>query len=129
MMPMIGVATWRKLRADFKTHKLQFFLIWSVLTLSAMLLTVSLLVMSSSDQPWDRTFEATNGPHVWVVSHQYDLDFTPITSDPAVSQSSGVILSLSDNPLVFGDQKIPIFLYAMDQFPQLLLQGQIYVQP
>jgi putative ABC transport system permease protein len=121
-------ASWRKLSADFKTHKLQFFLIWSVLTLSAMLLTVSLLVMGSSDQPWDRTFEATNGPHVWVVSHQYDLDFTPITSDPAVSQSSGVILSLSDNPLVLGDQKIPIFLYAMDQLPQvahpLLAEGR-----
>jgi putative ABC transport system permease protein len=121
-------ATWRKLRADFKTHKLQFFLIWSVLTLSAMLLTVSLLVMGSSDQPWDRTFEATNGPHVWVVSHQYDLDFTPITSDPAVSQNSGVTLSLSDNPLVLGDQKIPIFLYAMDQLPQvahpLLAEGR-----
>ena len=107
-------AIWRKLRADILTHKLQFSLIWGVLALSAMLLTVSLLVMGSTDEPWDRTFDATNGPHVWVVSHQHDLDFSPITSDPAVSESTEVILSLADNPLVMGAEKLPVFIYALD---------------
>jgi putative ABC transport system permease protein len=88
-----------------------------VLALSAMLLTVSLLVMISADEPWERTFDATNGPHVWVVSQKYDLDFSPLVQDPAVSESSGVILALTDNPLVLGDEKIPLFLYAMDQLP------------
>jgi putative ABC transport system permease protein len=112
-------AIWRKLRADIKTHKLQFFLIWAVLTLSAMLLTVSLLVMGSAEDPWNRTFEATNGPHIWAVSHQHDTDFTPLTEDPAVSENSGVFMALSENPLVLGDGKIPIFLYAMDEPPQV----------
>ena len=57
--------------------------------------------------PWDRTFEATNGPHLWVVSHQYDLDFSPLTQNPAISAYTDVILSLSDNPLVLDDEKNP----------------------
>ena len=70
-----------------------------MLALSAMLLTVSLLVMGSADEPWDRTFEATNGPHLWVISHQHDLDFSPLTQDPAVSETSGVILALVREPV------------------------------
>lgn len=110
-------AMWRKLSADIRTNKLQFLLIGGVLTLSAMLLTVSLLVMGSADEPWNRTFEATNGPHVWVVSHQHDLDFSPLTQNPAISETSGVILALAENPLVLGDEKVSFFLYAMNKPP------------
>ncbi|MEW5870744.1 MAG: FtsX-like permease family protein [Chloroflexota bacterium] len=112
-------ALWRKLRADVKTHKLQFALIWGVLTLSAMLLTVSLLVMGSANDPWERTFEATHGPHLWLVSSYYDLNFSPLTRNPAVTESTGAILSLAENPLVLGDEKQSIFLYAMDEPPQV----------
>ena len=117
MNSRIGLAFWRKLRADIRTHRLQFLLIGSVLTLSAMLLTVSLLVLGSAEGPWERTFEATNGPHLWVVSHQYDLDFSPLTQDPAVSETSGVMMALANNPLVLGDEKVSLFLYAMDEPP------------
>src|SRR4030067_3539983 len=117
--PEMTTALWRKLRADILTNRLQFLLIGVVLILSAMLLTVSLLVMSSADQPWDRTFVATNGPHLWVVSHQYDLDFSPLTQNPAISESTDVILALTGNPLVLGVEKISIFLYAMDELPQV----------
>lgn len=121
-------ALWRKLRADIKTNRLQFFLIGSVLTLAAMLLTVSLLVLGSAEEPWDRTFEATHGPHLWVVSNQSGLDFSPLTSDPAVSESTPPILSLAENPLVLGDEKVPFYLYAMDQPPRvahpLVAQGR-----
>jgi putative ABC transport system permease protein len=110
---------WRKLRADIKTQKLQFFIIWSVLTLSAMLLTISILVMDSADEPWDRTFEETNGPHAWFVSLNYDEDFSSITRDEAVSESTDIMHSLAENPLVLGDEKQPIFIYAMDERPQV----------
>jgi putative ABC transport system permease protein len=110
-------ALWRKLRADVKTQKLQFTLIFGVLTLSAMLLTISLLVMGSANDPWDRTFEATNGPHLWLVSSQYDLDFSPLIQNSAVTESTGTILSLAENPLVLGDEKQSVFLYAMDEPP------------
>jgi putative ABC transport system permease protein len=110
-------AMWRKLRADLLTHKLQFFLIWGILTLSAMLLTVSLLVRGSADEPWDRTFADTNGPHVWAVSPQSDLDFSPLIEDPAVTETTGALLALAENPLVLDDQKLPFLMYAMDQPP------------
>jgi putative ABC transport system permease protein len=106
---------WRILRADLKSNKLQFGLIWSVLALSAMLLLVSLLILGSSDDPWDRNFEATNGPHLWIVSHQYDLDFSPLLEDPAVSQSLSGLMALAENPVVFGDEKQDIYLYGMDE--------------
>jgi putative ABC transport system permease protein len=125
-------ATWRKLRADLKSNRLQFLLITGVLALSAMLLTVSLLVMISADEPWERTFDATNGPHLWLVSPYYDLDFSPLEQDPAVSESSGTMLALAENPLVLGDEKISIFLYAMDTMPPvahpLLAEGR-WVDP
>lgn len=113
----MSAALWRKLRADLKTNRLQFLLIAGLLALSTMLLTVSLLVMGNSNQPWDRTFEATNGPHVWLVSHQYDLDLSPLTQDPAVTEDTGAIMSLSYNPLVLGDEKVQMYLYAMDTPP------------
>jgi len=107
----------RKIRADFKANKLQLGLILAVLTLSTMLLFLSLLILTSTQDPWDRTFEETNGPHLWVVSHQYDLDFTPITRDPLVVEHSGVIYSLAENPIMIGDEKQNVYLYGMDKVP------------
>ena len=119
---------WRILRADIKSNKLQFALIWGVLTLSAMLLLVSLLMLNSTSEPWDRTFDETNGPHVWVVSHQHDLDFSPVLEDPQVTETSGVMMALAENPMVLGDDKQNIYLYGMDEFPPvahpLLAEGR-----
>lgn len=114
---MMLSALLRKLRADFRTHRLQYILISSVLALSAMLLTLSLLVMRSADEPWERTFEETNGPHVWIVSNQYDLDIGPLQANPEVADTTGLLLVLSESPLVLEGTKIPLFLYAMDQPP------------
>ncbi len=119
---------WRILRADIKSNRLQFALIGGVLTLSAMLLLISLLMLNSTSEPWDRTFDATNGPHVWVVSHHHDLDFSPVLEDEAVSETSGVMMALAENPMVMGDEKQNIYLYGMDEFPlvahPLLAEGR-----
>ena len=110
-------AVWRKLGADIRSQKLQFILIWGVLALSAMLLTISLLVLGSANEPWQKTFEATNGPHIWIITRLQNLDFSQLTNNPAVTQSTGVMLALAENPLIIQDNKHPIFLYAMDQPP------------
>jgi putative ABC transport system permease protein len=121
-------ATWRMLRADIRANKLQFVLIWGVLALSAMLLFVSLMILTGTDQPWDRTFEATKGPHLWIVSSEYDLDFAALVEDPNVAEDTGRLLALSENPVVLGDEKQDIFLYAMDERPAvahpLLAEGR-----
>ena len=121
-------AVWRKLLADIQSQKLQFTLIWAVLALSAMLLTISLLVMGSANEPWQKTFEATNGPHVWIVTRNQDLDFSRLINNPEVTQTTGVILALAENPLIIQDEKHPLFLYAMDQPPAvahpLIAQGR-----
>jgi len=117
-----------KVRADIISNKMQFALIWVILTLSVMLLLISIIILTSSEDPWDRTFEETNGPHLWVVSHQYDLDFSPITDNPAVVEHSGVIFSLAENPIIIGDEKQDVYLYAMDETPPvarpLLAEGR-----
>ncbi|OGO17368.1 MAG: hypothetical protein A2Z14_11925 [Chloroflexi bacterium RBG_16_48_8] len=113
------VAVWRKLWADIKSHKLQFVLIASVLTLSAMLFTISLLVMGSAHEPWERIFEETNAPHIWISSHQYDLDFTPMIEHPEVSETTGGMAALANNPLMIEGEKRPVYLYAMDDPPQV----------
>jgi putative ABC transport system permease protein len=122
------IAIWRKLWADIKSYKLQFVLIASVLTLSAMLFTISLLVMDSAQEPWERIFEQTNGPHVWISSHQHDVDFTPLIENKEVSETTGQITALANNPLVIEDEKHMIFLYAMEEPPRvahpLLVEGR-----
>ena len=106
-------AIWRKLRADIKSNKLQFALIWGVLALSTMLLLISLLMMGSAEDPWDRTFEATNGPHLWVVSQHYDLDFAAIMEDPEVTETTGKILALAEKGWLYSstwNSRFPRFL-------------------
>ncbi len=110
-------AIWRKMRADIKSNKLQLGLIFAVLALSAMLLTISLLMMGSADEPWERTFEETNGPHIWAVSNRADIDFSPLLADPEVTETTGAFLALANNPIMLGDDKISIFLYEMDTPP------------
>lgn len=123
---------WRKIKADLRTNRFQFLLIGGVLTMAVMLLTLSLLVLESASEPWDRTFAATNGPHLWLVSHQHDLDFSPVTRDTAVTGTTGTILSLAENPLILGDEEVSLFLYAMDELPPVahpLLAGGRWISP
>lgn len=108
-----------RLWADIKSHKLQFILIGIVLTLSAMLLTISLLVMDSAQEPWKRVFEETNGPHIWISSHDHQIDFTPIIENDAVTETTGKIDALANNPLMIGEEKHAIFLYAMEEPPRV----------
>ena len=112
-------AFWRKLRADIRTQKLQFLLVWGVLSLSSMLLVLSLLMYGSAEEPWDRIFEETNGAHVWVVSSIHDLDFSPIANHQAVEEVTGTILALSENPMILDDEKVSFYLYAMDALPEV----------
>jgi putative ABC transport system permease protein len=109
-------ALWRKALADIGSHKLQYGLIFTMLALATMMLTIALAVQRSADAPWDRTFEATNGPHVWLVS-SYEVDFTPVELHEAVVQSSGTIPALDNHPLVLGGEKYDIFLYGMAERP------------
>ena len=110
---------WRILLADIKSHKGQFVLIGCVLTLCAMLLTILLMIMGSANEPWQKIFAETNGPHVWIVTRQQDLDFSTLLNDPAVTQSTGKILSLAENPLAIQGEKRSMYLYAMDQPPEV----------
>ena len=104
---------WRKLTADIRSQYLQFILIWAVLTLCALLLMVSLLVMGSANDPWKRIFNQTNGPHVWIVTRHQDLDFSKLLNDPEVTQSTGTMLALAENPLIIADEKRPMFLLVL----------------
>jgi putative ABC transport system permease protein len=107
----------RKALADVASHKLQYGLIFTMLALATMMLTIALAVQRSADAPWDRTFEASNGPHVWLVGSHYEVDFTPVETHPAVAQSSGPIAALDSHPLVLEGEKHNVFLYAMAERP------------
>jgi putative ABC transport system permease protein len=107
----------RKALADIGSYKLQYGLIFTMLAVATMMLTIALAVQRSADAPWDRTFEATNGPHVWLVSSHYDVDFTAVESHEAVTQSTGAIPALDSHPLVLEGKKHNIFLYGMAERP------------
>jgi putative ABC transport system permease protein len=107
----------RKVLADIGSHKLQYGLIFTMLALATMILTIALAVQRSADAPWDRTFEATNGPHVWLVSSHYEVDLSPVEAHEAVAESSGPIPALDSHPLVLAGEKYDIFLYGMAERP------------
>ena len=53
-------------------------------------LTVALGIDRVAERPWERTFEATNGPHVTVVGPP-GVDLAPVAARPGVVASTGVL--------------------------------------
>lgn len=59
-----------------------------VIAVAAATLTIALGVGRVADRPWERTFEATNAPHVTVLGHNSDL--SAFAELPGVVESTGV---------------------------------------
>jgi putative ABC transport system permease protein len=59
-----------------------------VVAVAAATLTIALGVGRVADRPWERTFEATNAPHVTVLGN--DRDLAPFTRLAGVVDSTGV---------------------------------------
>jgi putative ABC transport system permease protein len=90
--------TWIQIRLAFagmRQRRLQSALTVIVVAASAAALTVAVGVGRVVDDPWARTFEATNGPHVLALAMQPRTDMRPLEREPGVTQSTGVL------PLVF----------------------------
>lgn len=131
---MTGIlrAFWRKIRADWRANRFQMGLIFFILVLSTMALTISLIVNASADDPWDRTFEEANGPHVWLLVREPNADLSVIKDMPEVSETSGEIQALAHVPLLIEGEQNNIFLYAMDEPPPVarpLLQEGRWISP
>ncbi len=81
--------------AGLRRRRLQTALTIVVVAASAAALTVALGVGRVTDDPWERTFEATNGPHVLALALRSESRLTRLEGEPGVVASTGVL------PLVF----------------------------
>ncbi|MBI4304924.1 MAG: FtsX-like permease family protein [Chloroflexi bacterium] len=107
----------RKSIADLRGNLLQHSLIFVILVAATMMLSVALIVQRSVDSPWDRAFQETNGPHVWLISSRFDVDFSQVSRLEGISETSGEIPAISNHPLVVGDEKYDFLLYGMVDRP------------
>jgi putative ABC transport system permease protein len=109
----------RRARSDLRSNALQHFLIFVILTVATMALAIALIVYRSADDPWDRIFKETNGPHVYLVTDDVSLDFDVVRNRPEVAEANDDVLALTNHPLVINNEKHAIFLCAMSELPQV----------
>jgi putative ABC transport system permease protein len=57
----------RQAKANARSHKLQATLVFSTLFASAILLTIALNTMNITNRAFDRLFERTHAPHLWLL--------------------------------------------------------------
>jgi hypothetical protein len=88
----------RKARSDLRSNALQHFLIFVILTVATMTLAIALIVYRSADDPWDRIFKETNGPHVYLVTDDVNLDFDVVRNRPEVAEANDDVLALTIIP-------------------------------
>lgn len=78
--------------ADLRSHRLAAVLNALVIGVAAATLTLSVAVGRLGDDPWQRTFEATNGAHV-LVSSPNRLAVVRLADEPGVTAASPAIPS------------------------------------
>ena len=76
--------------AGLRRRRLETVLTILVVAAAAAALTVALGVGRVADRPWERTFEATNGPHVTAMSIDVGADLSRLESRLEVVDSTGV---------------------------------------
>ena len=75
--------------AGARRRRLQTALTLLVVAAAAGALTIALGVGRVADRPFERTFEATNSPHVTAATFEAGIDLTPLHELPGVVESSG----------------------------------------
>lgn len=118
---MMIQAIWRKALADIRHNWGQFLASFLILVLATMTLTVAIIVQQTADNPWDETFERTNGAHVWLVASDMDVDLTPVAQHEAVSETTNIIPAIDNHPIIFGEDKKDIFIYAPGENPKVAI--------
>lgn len=119
----------RKALADIRSHRLQHAIIFFILMLATVTLTISIIVQQSANDPWDKTFERTNGAHVWLVAKN-DVDLNIAAELDGVTETTGIIPATSKHPLIIDGDKRDTFLYAAGENPKvaipLVVEGRWY---
>ncbi len=102
--------------------------IFVIIAAAAVTLTLSLLIRQSTDDPWNRAFNAANGPHV-VYYAASDVDLRRVASIDGVTQVSAVFPTYGESSLVRANGKYDLALFGLGpELPTvnrpLLMQGQ-----
>ncbi len=91
-------AIWLKIKADLRSRRLVAALITLTIAAASMLLTLALATLVNMDAPYERTFEALNGAHLWLYFDRQLVrrrDIERIAALPEVVQSTGVQYSVN----------------------------------
>lgn len=99
--------------SGLRRRRLQAALTVAVVAAAAAALTVAHGLGRVADDPWERTFEATNGAHVTATTLGAGPDLSPLERLPGVAASSGV-LPLAQTVVVRDGKRLGLLLFGVD---------------
>ena len=127
-------AIFRQAKADIFSRRLQSSLILLTIIAATTLLTLALTTLRSASGPFDRTFRALNGAHLWL---HFDLEkvdeasLAQVRRLPLVAESTE-LRHQAWARAVLGEEKTGIFLHTMPPQPpavsSLLITAGRYLQ-
>ncbi len=127
-------AIFRQAKADIFSRRLQSSLILLTIIAATTLLTLALTTLRSASGPFDRTFRALNGAHLWLHFDLEEVDeasLAQVRRLPLVAESTELCHQAWARA-VLGEEKTGIFLHTMPPQPpavsSLLITAGRYLQ-
>src|SRR4051812_28721766 len=97
--------------ADLRQRPLQSVLVGVIVVAATTTLMLALNVRRSLDEPFERTFAATNGAHVHAFSERASTDLGPLTRLPGVAAHEGPV-PIVFRRVVLGPHRAPLSLQS-----------------
>ena len=121
MSQVVRIA-WRKARSDARANRLQTAMFLVVVAIATAIITLAFTASRAANNPWERTFEASKGIHVWFGS-QNRADLPKLDSvsgvqaavgpfESAIGQlragGGGALVQVSERPTAMGEVGHPL---------------------
>lgn len=108
----------KKALADIKSRPLQSSLIALLIASASAALTLAISTQTSLSNPWERTFEASNGAHVWLYGNA-GVDLTVVGAEGGVTGSSGPFPLTWRGRLIAGERSYHPTMQRMAELPRV----------
>ncbi len=129
------VAVWQKIKADLIGRPFVSLLTLITIILATMLLTLALATLLNLSEPYDRSFAALNGAHLWLYFNREKIrlrDLEQIEALPEVVESTGMRYSVTSRVQIHDTRVWVSVRLIPDQQPnvnRLLVQEGRYLSP
>jgi len=127
------IAVWQKIKADIVSRPMVSLLIVTTIAASSTLLTLAVATLMNCAMPYDSSFEALNGAHLWLYFDRDRIrarDIKRIEALPEVVASTGVQYSVRTRVVIHGTRvwtSLRVMPTEMPTINALLIQDGRYL--